>query len=462
MKRHLKKAAERLPEKGSLTRRMMSASGYSALGTAGQAVLRLGSNLITTRLLFPEAFGLIAIVVTIQSLCMLVTDVGISRSIVRDKDGEDPRYLQVAWTMQTIVLIVVGLLMVAAAGVVAIVGPLVSTPDSVFADPTLPALIAFCALTPIASIGLTPARVVASRRLQEGRIALFTILSQLIGTIIVIATLYVVPSVWVLAMGLIVQALIRSVMSRIMFPYPGLRMWPLFDREIIQRQWQFGRFVLLTSPLQFFFRQGDRLMLGALLDARTFGFYVIAMVWVEAVRTAAEKIMNSVGYAGVAEVVRDRPERLPIVYPKYQAAMAILFVGAALAVVVIGPPVIRALYEEEYAPVADFLVLLGLMLAFVRFYAVGTVKLAQGRSDQSMFLALTRALGMLLSVPVGFHLGGTTGAVVGAVLAGAWSVPIAFYYTLSFMPAGYVWRDAVFFLLAISIVFTVGSYVSLP
>lgn len=462
MKRHLKKAAGRVPKKGSLTRQMMSASGFSALGTVGQAVLRLGSNLITTRLLFPEAFGLIAIVVTIQSLCLLVTDVGISRSIVRDKDGEDPRYLQVAWTMQTMVLIGVAVMMLLAAGLVGWIGPVLSTSDSVFADPTLPWLIAFCALTPIATIGLTPAQIVASRRLQEGRLALFTFLSQLLGTVVVIGTLYMVPSVWVLAIGLIVQALIRSILSLIMFPYPGLKPWPLFDRDLMRRQWQFGRFVLLTSPLNFFFKQGDRLLLGAMLDARTFGFYVIAMVWVEAIRTAAEKIMNSVGYAGIAQVVRDRPERLAAVYPRYQAAMALLFVGSAFAVVLIGPSVIRALYEEEYAPVADFLVLLGLMLVFVRFYAVGTVKLAQGRSDQTLFIAVLRAVGMLVSVPVGFALYGTTGAVIGVVLAGVWSVPLSLYYTLSFMPVAYVRRELLFFLFALAVVLLVAPQVSLP
>lgn len=462
MKRHLKKVTGRLPAKGTLTQRMLSASGYSMLGTAGQAFLRLGSNLITTRLLFPEAFGLIAIVVTIQSLCLLVTDVGISRSIVRDKDGEDPRYLQVAWTMQAVVLVSVSGLMLLAAGLVALIGPAVAASDSVFADPTLPWLVVFCALTPIASIGLSPAHIVAVRRLQEGRLALFTILSQLLGTIIVITTLYFVPSVWVLAMGLIVQALIRSVMSQIMFPYPGLKLQPLFDWDIIRRQWQFGRFILYASPLHFFFSQGDRFILGALLDARTFGFYVIAMVWVDALRMASGKIVQGVGYSGVAEVVRDRPERLPKAFAKYQAAMSVMYVGSALAVVLIGPSVIRALYDDTYSPVADFLLLLGLMLIFTRFHAVGTVKMAQGRSDQNLWLAVSRAIGMLVSVPVGYTLGGTTGAVIGVVLAGAWCSPLSFYYMLSILPAAYVRREIFYFLLAVGMVLTVGSYASLP
>ena len=53
-----------------------------------------------TRLLLPEAFGVMALVSSLLSAYILLSDIGIVRSIIRDPEGEDPHFLQAAWTVQ--------------------------------------------------------------------------------------------------------------------------------------------------------------------------------------------------------------------------------------------------------------------------------------------------------------------------------------------------------------------------
>jgi hypothetical protein len=59
-------------------------------------------NLILTRLLFPEAFGLMALVQVFLSGLQMFSDIGIQTSVIRSKRGEDPAFLDTAWTVQVL------------------------------------------------------------------------------------------------------------------------------------------------------------------------------------------------------------------------------------------------------------------------------------------------------------------------------------------------------------------------
>ena len=71
-------------------------------GTAGQQFMRLLSNLVLTRLLFPEAFGMMALIQTFTAGLQMFSDIGLRPSIIQNKRGEDPDFLNTAWTLQII------------------------------------------------------------------------------------------------------------------------------------------------------------------------------------------------------------------------------------------------------------------------------------------------------------------------------------------------------------------------
>jgi len=59
-------------------------------------VLRLGSNLILTRLLVPEMFGLMSLVYVFITALHLFWDLGIGTSLMQNKRGEEPDFLNTA------------------------------------------------------------------------------------------------------------------------------------------------------------------------------------------------------------------------------------------------------------------------------------------------------------------------------------------------------------------------------
>src|SRR5690242_1016390 len=75
---------------------------WTMLGFGGGQVLRFGFNLILTHLLFPELFGLMALVYTIVTGLNLFCDAGLGATVVRDPRGGEPAFLNTAWTLQII------------------------------------------------------------------------------------------------------------------------------------------------------------------------------------------------------------------------------------------------------------------------------------------------------------------------------------------------------------------------
>ncbi|WP_369385449.1 oligosaccharide flippase family protein [Limimaricola cinnabarinus] len=80
--------------------RALRSAGITIAGFGMSQVLRLGSNLLLTRLLFPEAFGVMAIVMVVMMGLNMFSDVGITPAIMQSRRGDDPAFLDTAWTIQ--------------------------------------------------------------------------------------------------------------------------------------------------------------------------------------------------------------------------------------------------------------------------------------------------------------------------------------------------------------------------
>ena len=93
-----------MPEtSGPVTRRrMIRAGSWVGAGQLLGNVLRLGSSLVMTRLLAPEAFGLFAIVTVVSVVLALLADVGIRSAIITHSRGTSVDFLDTAWTVQIV------------------------------------------------------------------------------------------------------------------------------------------------------------------------------------------------------------------------------------------------------------------------------------------------------------------------------------------------------------------------
>ena len=84
---------------GALAKR---AAVWTFLGYGGSMALRLLSNMILTRLLFPGAYALMGLAQIFINGLQMLTDVGVQTGIIQSRHGGDANYLNTAWTVQVI------------------------------------------------------------------------------------------------------------------------------------------------------------------------------------------------------------------------------------------------------------------------------------------------------------------------------------------------------------------------
>ena len=84
---------------GALTKRVLTASSWAVATGISNAVLRFASNLILSRLLFPEAFGLMSLAFAVMVGLEMLSDLGVGASIIRNTEPTR-KFLDTMWTFQ--------------------------------------------------------------------------------------------------------------------------------------------------------------------------------------------------------------------------------------------------------------------------------------------------------------------------------------------------------------------------
>ena len=85
-----------------MKQKVLRAGSWVLLGHALSQALRLATNIVISRLLAPDAFGLMAVVVVLMVALALFSDLGINRSVIQSPRGHEPAFLDTAWSVQVL------------------------------------------------------------------------------------------------------------------------------------------------------------------------------------------------------------------------------------------------------------------------------------------------------------------------------------------------------------------------
>lgn len=441
---------------GSLKSRMFKAGGWNVLQILISNAMRLGSNLVMTRLLVPEAFGVMSFLMVIVSGFTLVSDLGINRSIIRDPNGHTPRYLRAAWVVQVYrgSFIAGGVLL--SAGFAWILAPQFALEGTVYADPQLPLLLAAIALVPLLDGVKSTNPFLALRNLHIGRATLLGILSQACALLAQITIAHAWPSVWSLVIGTALGQTIRTLLSHWIFPGPRMAWAP--DPEIAAEIWAFGKYLMISSALTFAAQNADKFILASLLGSANFGLFAIAQIWVGAGRMILSRLTGQIGFSALGEVIRTRPDEAARLFKKFQKVIDLFCITAFLLCFFLAEPFINLLYTETYHTAGHYLTILGLVFLSQRFDAMGGFILNHGNSRAMMIFSGLRALAILIFLPLGYNLSGIEGALLAVALMPLASAPYMIYLIRPLLGEGYAARQLLW-VLAI-LVTAVTAYLS--
>ena len=126
-----------------LKSRIIKATAWLIGGNVSSQMLRLISNLLLTRLLTPDAFGLVASVNTLYFGLVMFSDFGVWQSVVKSEDGTNPRFLGTAWSIQLLRgVLLCAVVLALSLGLHIAAGMGVFEANTAYADPRLPLMMA--------------------------------------------------------------------------------------------------------------------------------------------------------------------------------------------------------------------------------------------------------------------------------------------------------------------------------
>ena len=411
----------------SLRARIIRAGAWTLGGHVAGQFLRLSSNLIMTRLLVPEMFGLMALANVILIGLHMFSDLGLNLSVVQSRRGGETAYLNTVWTLQILRGALIWVIALLVALVIHLLGTLHLLPaGSAYTSPVLPYVIAALSFNALIG-GLASTRLAtAGRNLALGRITLIELVSQAFGLALMIGWALVDRSIWALAAGSLLSSLTRVAMSHTILP--GEKNALHWDQEAFREIFRFGKWVFLTSTLGFLGMNGDRLILGGLIDPATLGFYAIAFFMVNALQEVLTKLFSNVAFPSLSEVARERPGDLKQTYYKFRRpldAVALLAMGFLLTS---GHLLIRFLYDDRYLAAGPMIEILCISLFEVRYWLAGQCFLALGKPNLLVPITLARVAALFVFMPVMFGFAGLNGALWVAACSAFFSLPFTFYF----------------------------------
>jgi O-antigen/teichoic acid export membrane protein len=363
--------------------------------------LRLVTNIALARLLAPELFGIMVIVNSLRTGIDLFSDVGIGQNIVQNKNADDPRFYNTAWTLQQIRGVLLWLVCLAAAAPLA---HLYEAPILVLVLPVAALYFVFIGLTSVSVFLL-------QRRLQFAKLNVFDVILEFISAVAHVTLAFLNPTVWSLVFGGLIAAAARMIASY--FLLPNLRQKLYISKQYAWQIFTFGKWIFISTIVYFLSTNFDRLYLGKVAPLAILGVYGIARTLSELLGTSILRLGSYVIFPLVAS-----SSNVPRHYLRAQLAsirfifLTIAALGVSLLVAT-ADWLIEILYDERYQSAAWMLPLLIIGGWFSIICNINDATLlGLGKPIYGAVANIVKLTFLLIGLPLGFATHGILGAVM--------------------------------------------------
>lgn len=380
---------------------------WSVIQKWGRELISLLTLVILSRLLEPEAFGLVAMATVFTDFVEIFLDQGFGSAIVQRDDLERGHLDTAFWTsmLTGIVLAAVG---IAAAGPVA----------ALFGEPRLVPILRWLSITFIFG-GLSSTQMaILQRELVFKSLAARSLAATLVGGIVGMSLAFAGFGVWSLvaqkmAIGLAgVLVLWRASDWR-----PGLNV----SRKHFKELFSFGVSILGSKSLVFFSRRTDDFLIGYFLGPTMLGYYSVGYRLLLVIMRVVTGITNAVAFPTFSRL-QQNPRRMRRAFYKVTQYTSLLAIPVFMGLAVLAPELVPALFGEQWAPsvpVMQVLALIGILQSVLAFN--GSVIKASGKPSWYLGILLLTSvcsvIGFLIAVRWGIVAVAASFVIVGYMLA---------------------------------------------
>lgn len=368
-------------------------------------IIRFGSNLILTRLLLPELFGLMGLAYVFIAGINLFTDIGLGPSIIQNKRGEDPQFLNTAWTLQVIRSFFVWICLVIITQPVA----------NFYEDPRLLWLVPIIGINSLIGGFKSTSVSTLERKMSVKEVVIFELGIQIVSTTVMIVWAWFDRSIWAIVVGGFTGALMELVWSHFLIPGKSNRF--AWDKEAAKEIFSYGKWIFLSTALFFLCSQADRLILGKIFTLTMLGIYGIAFTLGDMPRQVIIAISGRVIFPSISMLAElPRQELRAKILKNRKLILIPLAIGLAIFVS-FGDQLILILYRKEYEAASWMMPILALGIWHTTLHnMMASCLLGVGKSQYPAMGNLLTFVNLCISIPLGYHLKGNLGAVIAVAL----------------------------------------------
>jgi O-antigen/teichoic acid export membrane protein len=394
------------PPPGTLKSLVLKGSAITLVGFGSGQVLRLFSNLILTRLLVPEAFGFMSLSYALLEGLAMFSAVGEGPAIVRDKRGDEPDFVNTAWTVQVI-----------RGNYLWIAACILAWPMSLlYGEPLLVQLVPVVGFTCVLEGFYSSSIHLARRHMSLGRLTFALLVAQFAGIFAMVSCAFVFRTVWALPVGGLVENATMLLLSH--FYLPGIPSRFRWEKDALRALRELGKWIFLSSMLEFIARQSDRLLLAYYVEMATLGIYAVAVNLSEPIARLNMQMSRNVMMPALSRTHRDAPERMAETFYKGRLGIDAMHLPILGFISAAGPRIVELLYDNRYLAAGWMLQVICVRTAIRCFFEPSSAACtALGAPKYVTLSRFVRASAIILAIPIGWRVGGLEGMIWGTVLA---------------------------------------------
>jgi len=361
----------------------------------------LTRTLILARLLFPEDFGQIGIVMTIFTLLDCVTQFGFSQALIQRK-GHDADYLDTIWTASLLRSVVLFLVVTGLAPSVAVFFQIDGLTD----------LMRVVAVSILLN-GLTNVGVVLFQKdLNFRKNFVLESIPSFVDLVVSLSLAWYLRNVWALVWGGMAFNLSRLLLSFLLHPYrPAFRI----DRAKFNELFQFGKWILLSGVVVTVITQGDSVFVGKVFGATALGYYQMAFMISNVLATEITNTVSQVIFPSYTQIREDRQRLKEAFFRVFQFIVVICFPLSA-GIYILSAEFSQLFLGEKWNPAVPLIQIMSLLCG-LRAFGGTAVALFWGMGVPRCAMKYSMAQMIVLAVLIGpashwFGLEGVAAAVL--------------------------------------------------
>jgi lipopolysaccharide exporter len=335
-----------------LLKRVRSGISWNISSSLIGQLIVFARSIVLARLLAPEDFGLFGMALTIVAAINALTTIGVDRTIVANKfdtTDELKANLDTVWSAELVRSFVIALMVSVS-----------SFPISRFyGQPQLKLIVPVLGLVTLVqgfqNIGL----VILRKEISFAKIFWYELATNVSGIALTVALALVMRSVWALVTGLLLTAIVRTILSYIFHSYrPRLE----FEKFALRRVLNLGKFTLVIAVAAFATNMADNIMIGRLLGTAALGNYSLAFNIASAPIIILVFSLDAVFFPAYAEITSVQLKRLELAFTRVFSISLLIMLTITLPLLLLAEEIVQILFGDRWASAGTVLRVLALAI----------------------------------------------------------------------------------------------------